>query len=131
LFVVIAVARAVTEIEDAVTTGLRDVIRLAGEVKDLEFKSGMLKENKTVLRRKKDALNEKNEDNAPLQTFAEVNAEWQDTNGRRFGVVDWTPNISVRVDDRHVGEKLQKFERNIIDLSAFRSVSLLYYNLAY
>jgi hypothetical protein len=46
-------------------------------------------------------LEEKNEDNFTLQAlFAEVNADWQDTNGRRFGVFDYAPHISVRVDDR-------------------------------
>jgi hypothetical protein len=49
-------ARAVTEIEDAVTTGLRDVVRLAEEVEDLESKLGTPKENKTALRRRKNAF---------------------------------------------------------------------------
>jgi hypothetical protein len=31
--------------EDAVTTGLRDIVRLAGEVEDLESKLGTPKEN--------------------------------------------------------------------------------------
>jgi hypothetical protein len=129
-------ARAVTEIEDAVTAGLRDVVRLAIEVEDLESKLGTPKENRTALKRRKNALDEKNEDNATLQTFfAEVNADWQDTNGRRFGVVDWAPKISVRVDDRHYtrdiatfavyGEKLENFERSIVDLGALHS-SLAY-----
>ena len=49
------------------------------------------------MRRKQNALDDKNEDNAILQTFlTEVNGEWQDTNGRRFGHVDWAPEISVR-----------------------------------
>ncbi|EIM84740.1 uncharacterized protein STEHIDRAFT_60563, partial [Stereum hirsutum FP-91666 SS1] len=30
-----------------------------------------------------------------------VDAELKNTNGRRFSVVDWAPQISVRVDDRH------------------------------
>jgi hypothetical protein len=135
-------ARAVTEIEDAINTGLRDTVRLSGEIEDLESKLGMPKENQTALRRRKSALNLKYEDNATLQNFfAEVNADWQDPDGRRFGVVDWAPKISVRVDDLHYtcdiatfavdGEKLENFERNIIDLGAFRSVSPLHSNLAY
>ena len=135
-------ARAVTEIEDAVTTGLRDVARLAGEVEDLESKLGTPKENRTALKRRKNALDEKNEDNPILQTFlAEVNADWHDANGRRFGVVDWAPKISTRVDDTHYtrdiatfavyGERLKNFERNIVDLGAFHSIPLLYFNLAY
>ncbi|KAF8656942.1 hypothetical protein AX16_002329 [Volvariella volvacea WC 439] len=60
-------ARAVTEIEDAV--------RLARTVADLEAKLGTPKENRTALRHMKNALEEKNEDNTTLQTFfAEVNA---------------------------------------------------------
>ena len=134
--------RAITEIGGAVTMGLRDVVRLTGEVKDWESKLGTPKENKMALRRRKNALNEKKEDNAALQTFfAEANADWKDTNGRRFGVVDWAPMISVRVDDRHYtrdiatfvvdGEKLEKFEGNIIDLGVFCSVSPLHSNLTY
>ncbi|KAI9452421.1 hypothetical protein BJY52DRAFT_913793 [Lactarius psammicola] len=120
-------ARAVTDIENAVTTGLRDVVRLAGEVADLESKVGTSKEDTRALRRKKNYLHDLDEDNAILQAlFAEVNAHWQDTNGRRFGVVDWAPKISVSVDDRHYTrdiatfavdvEKLKNFERNIVDL---------------
>ncbi|KAH7884836.1 hypothetical protein F5I97DRAFT_1938180 [Phlebopus sp. FC_14] len=88
--------------------------------------------NTTALRRRKTALEEKNEDNVALQAlFAEVTADWQDTNGRRFGVVDYAPHISVRVDDRPYtrdiatfvvdGEKLENFESNIVDFGAFRS----------
>ena len=129
-------AHATTEIENAVTTGLRDVSRFAGEIEDLESKLGTPKENMTALKRKKNALDEKNEDNATLQTFfAEVNADWQDANGRRFGVVDWAPKISAMVDDCHYtrdiatfavyGEKLKNFERNVVDLGAFRFISLI------
>ncbi len=114
-------ARAVSEIEDAVTTGLRDAARLARELKNTP------EGNTTALRRRKTALEEKNEDNVTLQAlFAEVTADWQDTNGRRFGVVDYAPHISVRVDDRPYtrdiatfvvdGEKLENFESNIVDL---------------
>ncbi|KAF8973546.1 hypothetical protein BDZ97DRAFT_1912033 [Flammula alnicola] len=93
-------ARAVVEIEDAVNTGFRDAVRLAGELADLGLKLGG--KNSTALGRKQIALDAKNEDNATLQTlFAEVQGQWQDTNGRRFGDVDWAPEISVRVDDRH------------------------------
>jgi len=135
-------ARAVTEIDDAINTGLRDAVRLAGKVADLESKLGTPKENSTALRRTKNALDEKEEDNATLQTFfTQVNADWRDTNSRRFGVVDWAPKISVKVDDLRYtrdiatfavyGEKLKNFERNIVDLGAFRSVSPLHSNLAY
>ena len=114
-------ARAVVEIEDAVNTGFCDAIRLAGELADLESKLG--RKESMALQRKRNALAEKNEDNA----------DWQDTNGRKFGVVDWAPEISVGVDDRHYtrnittfavdGAKLGKFAGNIIYLGAFHSIS--------
>ncbi|KAH8976621.1 hypothetical protein EDB86DRAFT_2839786 [Lactarius hatsudake] len=118
-------ARAVVEIEDAINTGFRDAVRLARELAELGLKSDG--QNSTALRRRQNAFDDKNEDNATLQTlFAEVKAKWQDTNNCRFGHVDWAPEISVRVDDRHYtrdiatfavdGAKLENFERNIVDL---------------
>ncbi|KII88088.1 hypothetical protein PLICRDRAFT_698552 [Plicaturopsis crispa FD-325 SS-3] len=93
-------ARAVVKIEDAVNTGFRDAIRLAGELEGLKLKLGGA--NSTAMRRKQTALDAQNEDNATLQTFFdEVQANWQDINGRRLGKVDWAPEISVRVDDRN------------------------------
>lgn len=93
-----------------------------------------------ALRRKKNALVEKDEDNAILQTlFIDVSAQWQDINNRKFGIVDWAPEISVRVDGycytRDIATfavdeaKLDNFERNIVDLGAFRSIPNS--NLAY
>jgi len=133
-------AHAVTEIEVAVATGLCDAVELVREVEDLESKLGTAKENSTDLRYAKGALDKKDKDNATLQTFfAEVNADWQNTNGRRFGVVDWAPEISASVDDCHYTrdiatfavdrEKLENFERNIVDLGAFRSVPPIHSNL--
>ncbi|KAL6298522.1 hypothetical protein BKA93DRAFT_820354 [Sparassis latifolia] len=98
---------------------------LAGELADLGLKPA--RKNSMALGRKQITLDAKNEDNATLQMlFAEVQAQWQDINGHRFGDVDWAPEISVRVDDRHytrdiatftVDEaKLENFERNIVDL---------------
>ena len=128
--------RAVTEIEDAVTTGLREATRLARELKDTP------KEDTSALRRRRHALEDKNEDNITLQAlFTEVTTDWQDTNSRRFGVVDYAPHISVSVDNRPYtrdiatfivdGEKLKNFKSNIIDLGMFHSVSPLHSNLAY
>ena len=122
---------AVVEIEKAVNTGLRDAVGLAGELAKLELKQGG--QNSTVMQRKQRALDDKNVDNATLQTFfTQVNNEWRDANGRRFGLVDWAPEISVRVDERHYtrdiatftvdATKLENFERNIVDLGAFRSI---------
>ena len=129
-------ACAITEVQNAVTTGLRDAVRLAGELKDTP------KDDTSALRRRKNALEDKHEDNANLQAlFDEVDANWKDTNGRRFGVVDWAPHISVRVDDRHYtrdiatfavdNEKLGNFERNIVDLGTFRSVCSLHSHHTY
>ena len=132
-------ARAVAEIEDAVNTGFRDAVRLAEELAKSESKPGG--KNSTAMRRKQNALNYKREDNATLQTLlAEVDAEWRDANDRRFGYVDWAPEISVGVDDRHYtrdiatfavdGAKLENFERNMVDLGAFRSIPPFQSNLA-
>ncbi|EJU04671.1 hypothetical protein DACRYDRAFT_93143 [Dacryopinax primogenitus] len=110
--------RAISEIEEAAIAGVRDASRLSREFNNTP------EENTTALRRRKIALEEKNEDIVTLQALeAEVKTSWQDTNGRRFGVVDYAPHISVRVDDRHYtrdiatfvvnGEKLQNFESNI------------------
>ncbi|KAG6850084.1 hypothetical protein H0H93_001217 [Arthromyces matolae] len=118
-------ARAFAEIEDAVNTGLRDVVILAGELAELESKAG--EQKSTTIRRLKNALDDKNEDNITLQDFyTEVDQEWKDTNGRRLGHVDWAPEISVSVDECHYtrdiatftvdAAKLKNFERNIVDL---------------
>ncbi|KAF8264968.1 hypothetical protein EI94DRAFT_1699830 [Lactarius quietus] len=105
--------RAVVEIEDAVNTGFRDAVRLAGELVVLKSKPGG--KNDMALTRKQFAT-----------LFTEVQAEWQDTEGRRFGKVDWAPEISVRVDNRQYTRdiativvdraKLKNFEDNIVDL---------------
>ncbi|KIJ07751.1 hypothetical protein PAXINDRAFT_102825, partial [Paxillus involutus ATCC 200175] len=124
-------ARAITEIQNAITTGLRDAVRLAGELQDTP------QGDTSALRRKRNALEDKHEDNANLQVlFNDVDAHWKDTNGRRFGVVDWAPHICVRVDDRHYtrdiatfavdNKQLGNFERNIVDLGTFRSVCSLH-----
>lgn len=130
-------SRAVVEIEDAVNTGFRDAIRLSGEVEALKLKSG--EKNVAALGRKQIALDAQNEDNITLQALVdEIEAHWQDTNNRRLGHVDWAPEISVRVDDRTYtrdiatftvnGEKLENFERNIVDLGEFHP---LHSNFAY
>jgi hypothetical protein len=129
-------ARAIAEIQEAVTTGLRDAVRLVEELGD------MPEDDASALRRARNALDDKNEDNPNLQTlFDEVNANWTDTNGRRFGVVDWAPRISVRVDDRHYTrdiatfavdkEKLGNFEKNNVDLGTFDSPFPLHSTVTY
>ncbi|KAJ7455008.1 hypothetical protein B0H11DRAFT_2324657 [Mycena galericulata] len=118
-------ARAVLEIENVVNTGLRDAAKLVEELEKLELKYGG--QINTAQTRKQIALNTLNEDNSTLQTFfAEVKADWQDAKDRRFGVVDWAPEISVRVDDRNYtrdiatftvdAAKVKSFEGNIVDL---------------
>ncbi|KAF8350664.1 hypothetical protein F5887DRAFT_1209562 [Amanita rubescens] len=110
---------AITEIEKAVAKGFRDAVRLFEEVEELE--------KALALDRKRNALKEKNEDHAGLkELFDEVKGEWKDSNGRRFGIVDWAPKIAVRVDEREYtrdiatfavdDEKLKNFVRNSVDL---------------
>ncbi len=121
-------ARAVGEIEDAINKDLRDAVKLNSELADLGDQVSLAVQRKTT------ALKEKNENITILQTlFDEVQANWKDVEGRKFGLVDWAPAISVRVDDRHYTrdiatisvdkEKLENFESNIVDLGAFRSIS--------
>lgn len=129
-------ARAIAEIQKAVTMGLRDAARLVGELGETPV------DDASALRRARHALEDKNEDNTNLQTlFDEVNANWTDANGRRFGVVDWAPRIFVRVDERHYTrdiatfavdkEKLGDFEKNIVDFGTFDSTLPPHSNVAY
>ncbi|KAF8259529.1 hypothetical protein EI94DRAFT_1773914 [Lactarius quietus] len=102
--------RAVVEIEDAVNTGFRDAVRLAGELVVLKSKPGG--KNDMALTRKQFAVDAQNQDNIILQTL--------------FTEVDWAPEISVRVDNRQYTRdiativvdraKLKNFEDNIVDL---------------
>ncbi|KAF8647091.1 hypothetical protein AX16_006925 [Volvariella volvacea WC 439] len=118
-------ARAVDEIQDALNKGFRDAVKLTEELAGLESQAGG--QNSPAARRKKSTLEAKNEDIVALQAlFTEVEANWKDIEGRKFGLVDWAPAISVRVDDRHYtrdiatfavdGAKLTNFERNIVNL---------------
>ncbi|KAG8812983.1 hypothetical protein FRC17_001725 [Serendipita sp. 399] len=117
--------RAFEEIEDVVNTGLRDAVRLAGELKGLQAKSGG-QTNRAIDRKKTDLANKK-QDNAILQEFFDkVEEKWKDPNNRKLSEVDWAPEISVRVDDRHYTrdiatlavdkEKLENFTANTVDL---------------
>ena len=54
--------------EEAVNTGLRDAVRLVGELEELESKAGG--QQTTAIRRKQNALDDKNEDNTTLRTFS-------------------------------------------------------------
>ena len=82
--------------------GFRDAVRLFEEVEELEKALGTDEEDTQALDRKRNALKEKNEDYAGLKgLFDEVKGEWKDSNGRRFGIVDWAPKIAVRVHPRH------------------------------
>ena len=121
-------ARAVSEIEDAINKDLRDAVKLNNEL------TGLADQNTMAAQRKTTALMEKNENITILQAlFDEVQTNWKDVERRKFGLVDWPPPISVRVDDRHYTrdiatisvdkEKLENFESNIVDLGAFRSIS--------
>ncbi|KAI0647128.1 hypothetical protein C8Q79DRAFT_925748 [Trametes meyenii] len=113
------------EIDEAVNTGLRDAVRLAGELKDAEAKPGA--KNTRVFDRKKTDLKNKHQDNAILrELFDQVDGEWRDPNNRKLAEVHWAPKISVRVGDRPYTldiatltvdkEKLENFTANIVDL---------------
>jgi hypothetical protein len=106
-------------------------VKLNDELAGLASKPG---EQNSMAVRRKTALEENNENIAILQTlFDEVEANWKDVEHRKFGLVDWAPAISVRIDDRNYtrdiatisvdGAKLENFESNRVDLGAFRSIS--------
>ncbi|KAF9555861.1 hypothetical protein CPC08DRAFT_737257 [Agrocybe pediades] len=128
--------RALNEIEDAVNTGLRDAVQLAGYLKDLESKSdGQITE---VIQHKRTVLDYKHEDNATLQEFFdEVNEKWRDANNRKLGQVHWAPQISVKVDNHHYTrdiatlvvdeEKLKNFTGNVVDLGNLHTSTQLNY----
>jgi len=101
---------AITEIEKAVAKGFRDAARLFEEVEELEKALGTDEEDTQALDRKRNALKEKNEDCAGLkELFDEVENEWKDSNGRRFGIVDWAPKIAARVDEREYTRDIATF----------------------
>ena len=128
-------SRSIAEVKDAIDAVIDDVVVLNEQIKHLETSLDTPEADLTTLRRKKNTLLEAIENFAILQTFFnEITAKWEDPNSRRLGVVDWAPEISVRVDDRHftrdiatiaVDEgKLQNFKHtNVIDLGIFNSVS--------
>ncbi|KAF6758905.1 hypothetical protein DFP72DRAFT_163863 [Ephemerocybe angulata] len=135
-------AQAIAEIEKAVKTGLRNATSLQDGVARLEAEVGTSDENERAenemdLRRGKNALEWQIEDNATLRAFRErIDADWRDTKGWRFGIVDWAPRVSsVLVDGRSYTrdiatmcvdrEKLKNFKRNIIDLgNQYTSIQL-------
>ena len=130
-------ARAIAEIQKAVATGLRSAVKLVEELGETPVDDAS-----ALGRARWNALEYNNKYNTNLQNlFDEVNANWTDTNDRRFGVVDWAPRISVRVDERHYTrdiatfavdkEKLGDFEKNIVDLGTFDSTFPPHFNVAY
>ncbi|KAF6758895.1 hypothetical protein DFP72DRAFT_1064405 [Ephemerocybe angulata] len=135
-------AQAIAEIEKAVKTGLRNATSLQDGVARLEAEVGTSDENERAenemdLRRGKNALEWQIEDNATLRAFRErIDADWRDTKGWRFGIVDWAPRVSsVSVDGRSYSrdiaticvdrEKLKNFKGNVIDLgNQYTSIQL-------
>ncbi|KAF6758889.1 hypothetical protein DFP72DRAFT_807207 [Ephemerocybe angulata] len=94
-------------------------------------------ENEMDLRHGKNALEWQIEDNATLRAFRErIDADWRDTKGWRFGIVDWAPRVSsVSADGRSYTrdiaticvdrEKLKNFKGNVIDLgNQYTSIQL-------
>ena len=135
---------AVAEIRYAVMTGVcrtrRDVANLVNSLQQLQSDGDG--DNSATLGRVWSDLDRKDEDNVALLKFlAQVETDWQDSEGRRLGVVDWAPEISVRVDDYHYTcdiatvsvdkAKLENFNRNIIDLGGFCSTPALHSNLTH
>lgn len=129
---------AVGEIETVVNQGFRDVIRLTAELKKLESRSAG--KPSQALERKQHDLKVKKEDNATLKALlAELDANWKKAEDRRFAIVDWAPEISVRVDERHYtrdiatlvvdGAKVRNFERNEVDMGAFRFITPLFHSI--
>ncbi|KAF9047801.1 hypothetical protein BJ165DRAFT_1468210 [Panaeolus papilionaceus] len=119
--------RAIAQIEKAISTGLRNAVKLVEEVSGLEAKVGTPAEDSRSLRRIRTELKDLEEDNMLLETFLnEINREWQNGESRRLGIVEWAPKISVDVDHccytRDLATividpyKLVNFERNVIDL---------------
>ncbi|ODN80330.1 hypothetical protein L198_07830 [Cryptococcus wingfieldii CBS 7118] len=118
-------ARAVVEIENSVNNAFRDAVILTRKLKRMESTSDG--QNSVAAQRQRSALNDKNEDIVTLQTLlTKVQSDWEAGELREFGLVDWAPEISVRVDNRHYtrdiatfavdGAKLENFEGNIVDL---------------
>ncbi|ODN72666.1 hypothetical protein L202_08106 [Cryptococcus amylolentus CBS 6039] len=118
-------ARAVVEIEDIINKAVLDAFILTQKLEDLESTSDG--QNSMAARRVRFALDDKKEGIVELKTLlTKVRSDWKAVELREFGLVDWAPEISVRVDEHHYtrdiatfavdGTKLENFEGNIVDL---------------
>jgi hypothetical protein len=128
------------EIEEALNTGLRDALKLAGELQILELKYGG--EVNRAVERKQTALKQRHEDNTTLQDlFDKVDQKWRNEDNRKLGEVHWAPKISVRLDERHFTldaatvavdeDKLKNFTSNIVGLGMFLSVTPLSFSFSF
>ncbi|KAL1940216.1 hypothetical protein VTO73DRAFT_9168 [Trametes versicolor] len=124
--------RANKEIKEALNTGLRDAVRLAGELKDLQTKEGA--PAKRAVQRKEADLTRQLEDNEVRQElFHVVNGPWKLAGNREFATVLWAPKISVsgRPYTRDIATlvvdeaKLEHFNGNIVNLGNQFTVSQL------
>ncbi|KIY63946.1 hypothetical protein CYLTODRAFT_413667 [Cylindrobasidium torrendii FP15055 ss-10] len=117
-------AIAVAKIEEKIDHCLRDIVRLDEEWGLAENKLGSGEARH--LERIKTALEDKMVDSETLKALLDqVEAEWQDPDAHRLGVVDWAPEISVGTGDRPYtcdiatfavdGTKMVNFERNVLD----------------
>jgi len=82
-------------------------------------------------------LDEVDSDNRKLQAFfTDTDAQWHEIGHRNVGFVDWAPKIATDVDDRHYTRDIGTFELdvnkfkvnfkgNVVDLGAFRLISLM------
>lgn len=120
--------RANKEIKEALNTGLREAVRLAGELKDLQTKEGT--PAKRAVQRKEADLTRQLEDNEVRQElFHVVNGPWKLAGNCKFATVLWAPKISVTVPGHPytrdiatlvVDEvKLEHFNGNIVNLGTF------------
>ena len=128
---------AVDEIMDAVSKGVRDATKLSGEIKDLEAKKGTAQADARSLKRFNQELENIEEDNAIRQTlFDQATTEWKSADDRRFGIVDYSPKISVTTDWRHYTldvatvnvdlDKIVNFTSNIVDFGKFPNAPFPY-----
>jgi len=134
--------RFVNETRALITKNVDEVVRLAEETARLEEKPKSedpeeADEDTVALKKEKAQLDEVDSDNRKLQAFfTDTDAQWHEIEHRNVGFVDWAPKIATDVDDRHYTRDIGTFELdvnkfkvnfkgNVVDLGAFRLISLM------
>jgi hypothetical protein len=132
--------RALDETRDLVTQSVNEAVRLAEEITRLEGQPRsknpeQAEEDEEALETKKGQLTKVNKDKGKLQAFCkDLNTQWNDIVCRNIGSVDWTPSISVDVDNHHYTRDIGTFELdpqkfkdnfqgNVVDLGVFCLIS--------